>query len=74
MTTRANIEQMKTKIVFESLPKTFQDVISIARRLGIQYVWIDSLCIIQTDLLDWELESAKMSDIYANAYLTIAAS
>lgn len=56
------------------IPKTFQDAIIVTRYLGFHYVWIDSLCILQDDNDDWAQESAKMSSIYANAVLTIAAS
>ncbi|KAK1994877.1 heterokaryon incompatibility protein [Colletotrichum falcatum] len=58
----------------ETLPRTFRDAVLITRSLGIQYIWIDSLCIIQGSKEDWELESAKMGAIYASSYLTIAAS
>ncbi|KAK1502880.1 hypothetical protein CTAM01_04869 [Colletotrichum tamarilloi] len=37
-----------------SLSKTFQDAVLVTRRLGIKYIWIDSLCIIQDSKLDWE--------------------
>ena len=46
----------------------------LTRVLQVRYLWIDSLCIIQTDRSDWERESARMADVYRNAYLTIAAS
>jgi hypothetical protein len=46
--------------------------VTILRKLDIKYVWIDSLCIIQDSEADWLKESAKMADIYLNAYLTIA--
>ena len=59
---------------WEDIPKTFQDAIIVTHFLGFQYLWIDSLCIIQDDLNDWAEESAKMSTIYADATLTIAAS
>ncbi|PQE31333.1 het domain-containing protein [Rutstroemia sp. NJR-2017a WRK4] len=51
----------------------FWDVALIAYRLGVKYVWIDSICIIQDDAEDWRRESAKMADYYQNAWLTIAA-
>jgi hypothetical protein len=41
--------------------------------LGIRYLWIDALCIIQGDESDWRREAAQMASIYRNAYLTIAA-
>jgi hypothetical protein len=71
-TTRGNFEAHKNGIEFHHLPKTFQDLIVVARALHIQYIWIDALCIIQKDRSDWELESNKMAEIYHNSYLTVA--
>lgn len=72
-TTRATLRQRKTCIDWSDLPRTFQDTITFARRIKLQYIWIDSLCIIQDDRLDWETESAVMANIYSNAYITLAA-
>jgi Heterokaryon incompatibility protein (HET) len=47
------------------------DAVAVTRRLGIRYLWVDSLCIIQDDGGDWEAESALMGPIYSNAYVTI---
>ncbi|KAH8883175.1 HET-domain-containing protein, partial [Thozetella sp. PMI_491] len=58
---------------FTFLPKNFRDAIVITRKLGVRYIWIDSLCIIQGNPEDWKRESAKMADIYRHAKLTIAA-
>ena len=60
-------------IKLETLPKTFQEAIQTTRNLGIRYIWIDSLCIVQDDADDWAKESAMMASIYRNAYLTLAA-
>jgi len=57
----------------ERLPKTFSDAILVAHRLGIPYLWIDSLCIVQADESDWAVESSRMAAVYSNSYLTIAA-
>jgi hypothetical protein len=57
----------------DQLPRTFQDAIAMTRRLGVRYIWIDSLCICQDDMQDWERESARMAAVYSNTYLTIAA-
>ena len=43
------LEQRMSRILFEELPRTFRDAVDISRRLGAQYLWIDSLCIIQDD-------------------------
>jgi hypothetical protein len=61
-------------IAFEDLPRTFQDFVNIARSIGIKYIWIDSLCIIQGNSRDWHSEAAKMGDVYRNAAFVIAAS
>ncbi|CZR68235.1 uncharacterized protein PAC_18134 [Phialocephala subalpina] len=71
--TKATIHHRRNSIQWEELSKTFQDAVTITRRLGIPYLWIDSLCIIQDDLEDWKEQSSKMLDIYNGAYLTIAA-
>lgn len=57
----------------EALSRTFTDAIETARVLGFQYIWIDSLCIIQDCPDDWKFEAETMCDVYANASLTIAA-
>lgn len=69
-----NIEAHGRGVKIEALPRTFQDTILICKELGIQYIWIDSLCIVQDSVSDWEVESAKMGSAYKNAHLTIAAS
>jgi hypothetical protein len=56
------------------LPATYQDAIKMCQRIGIYFIWIDSLCIIQDNLTDWELESAKMGPVYQYSYITITAS
>jgi hypothetical protein len=60
-------------IQMTAIPKTYHDAITITRELGIQYLWIDSLCIIQDDVKDWEQEAARMASVYENAQVTIAA-
>ncbi|KAL7925629.1 HET domain-containing protein [Trichoderma austrokoningii] len=68
-----NIEKLKNEIPWNSLSKTFQDAIDFSRTIGIEYLWIDSLCIIQNSANDWEIEAAKMADSYANCHITLAA-
>jgi hypothetical protein len=68
-----NINDMKTKIEYERLPQNFKDAIVIAQRIGIEYLWIDSLCIIQDQEKDWDYESKWMGSIYAHAELVISA-
>lgn len=71
-----NIEQrQKEGFDLSILPQTFQDVVTVTRTLGKQYLWIDSLCIIQygDDFADWRKEAQRMEAVFRNAYCTIAA-
>ncbi|KAI1374224.1 HET-domain-containing protein [Hypoxylon crocopeplum] len=72
-TLTTTIAEFKNEIPWSMLSKTFQDAVDICRRLHIDYLWIDSLCIIQDSKEDWREQSLLMADIYENAYLTIAA-
>jgi hypothetical protein len=72
-TTAANLANRCRGFNVDALPKTFQEAIDITRKLGIKFLWIDALCIIQDDSSDWEREAVKMSQVYGNAYLTLAA-
>jgi hypothetical protein len=73
ITTKANMASHMSLISWEEMPKTFQEAITFARSLEIQFLWIDSLCIIQDDQDDWYRESARMTSIYANSFITFAA-
>jgi hypothetical protein len=57
----------------ESLPQTLQDAVRVTQQLGIQYLWVDSICIIQDSGKDKSHEVSKMAEIYKQAYLTICA-
>jgi hypothetical protein len=72
-TTEESYEARIAGISLSHLPKTFLDAVIIARHLSIRYVWIDSLCIMQENQDDWARESGRMTAVYSNAYLVIAA-
>ncbi|KAK8236004.1 heterokaryon incompatibility protein-domain-containing protein [Phyllosticta capitalensis] len=72
-TTRDNLCRHLEGIPWDDLPKTFQDAVNFVRRLGERYIWIDSLCIMQDSTEDWTEESGKMTSIYQNSIITIAA-
>ncbi|CAJ0554891.1 Ff.00g134040.m01.CDS01 [Fusarium sp. VM40] len=73
-TTKATLQDRKHQIRIADLPATQRDTIKLTSELGIQYLWIDSICICQDDHEDWERESAKMTSVYDHSYLTVAAS
>jgi hypothetical protein len=72
-TTTKTIDSFRTQISWSLLPKSFRDAICFIRRLGIEYIWIDSLCIIQDNGEDKAREIGQMANVYSNAFLTIAA-
>jgi hypothetical protein len=57
----------------EAMPKTLRDVILVTRELGLRYIWIDALCIIQDSPQDWVEQAEKMAGIYQDAELTVSA-
>lgn len=69
----SNVETMKHSIPLHELPQTFQDALHFTKNLGLRYLWIDSLCIIQDSEEDWQKESARMCFVYTNSYCNIAA-
>ena len=62
-----------TRILVQSLPQSFQDAIVIARQLGIRYIWIDCLCIIQDSPKDFQAEASQMHRVYGGSYCNISA-
>ena len=72
-TTKATLEAHCREIPLQEVPATFTDAIAVTRSIGVQYLWIDSLAIIQDDPDDWKREAEMMGDVYAYAYITIAA-
>jgi hypothetical protein len=72
-TTQGNISDRQVRLSIADLPLTFRDAVQVARGLKVQYLWIDSLCIMQGEGGDWKEESKRMEDVYTSAYCTIAA-
>ena len=73
--TKTTEPSLSDSISWESLPILFQNAISVCRRLGIPFLWIDALCIFQgeDEQDEWKQEAAHMADIYQNAFVPIFA-
>lgn len=69
-----NETSFRDSIPFENLPRTFQHAIEMTRQLGVRYLWIDALCIVQDSRDDWLAEGAAMADVYKNAFCNLSAS
>ncbi|KAL8863988.1 MAG: hypothetical protein Q9198_010179 [Flavoplaca austrocitrina] len=61
-------------IAVKELPKTLQDAVHVTRSLGVQYLWIDALCICQDDDSDKDMQIPFMNEYYRSAVAVISAS
>lgn len=73
-TTTLNLQQRLLGFSLRQLPQTIQDAVFVTQALGVQYLWVDALCIVQDDIRDKEDQIYVMGDIYAHACLAILAS
>lgn len=72
-TTHKTLRARTEGITIAELPQTFQDSVVLTQSLGLRYLWIDSMCIIQDDADDWAREAAQMANVYRNAHLVLNA-
>jgi heterokaryon incompatibility protein (HET) len=73
LTTSNTIKEYKRNIPWNLLPATFRDAVTVAWQLGLRYLWIDCLCVMQDSKEDWCRESGAMSSIFQKAFITLAA-
>lgn len=69
-----DVKNFKRSIPYNKLPATFKHAVDCTRQLGIPYIWIDSICIIQGPGGDFGDEAKRMEDVFSGAYCVIAAS
>ncbi|KAK4188745.1 heterokaryon incompatibility protein-domain-containing protein [Podospora australis] len=75
-TTSSNFEERRVQregILVGQLPKTLQHAVIVTRYLGLRYLWVDALCILQGNQEDWERESGNMAAVFRNAELVLGA-
>jgi len=73
ITTTPTLQSRMQTMTSLSLPQTYRDAVQLTRYLGIRYLWIDSLCILQDSVVDWAEQSALMGDVYRHSVLNISA-
>jgi hypothetical protein len=56
-----------------ALPEAIQDAVRVTRSIGIRYLWVDALCILQDSEADKVVELTTMGSVYRNSTLTISA-
>lgn len=72
-TTRSQIAAADFGLDWTALPASIQDAVKVTANLGFEYLWVDSLCIIQDDPVQKARQMAQMCEVYENAALTIRA-
>jgi hypothetical protein len=71
--TSASLQSYETEIRISNVSPTLRDAFTATRSIGLQYLWVDCLCITQDDQDDWLRESATMSKVYGLSTCTITA-
>lgn len=73
--TTDNLSTLENGLPVSHLRKAFQESLIVAERMNISYVWIDSLCIIQSgdDQADWQEQSKTMERVYSNSFCNVSA-
>lgn len=79
-TLAANVEERSTPGFFARaenrarIPRTIRDAMAVAQKLGLRYIWVDSLCIVQDGGGERWLEAIrKMDNVYGAAHVVICA-
>ena len=70
-TEKASLTHRCAGLPKELMTPTTNDAIALARAIGLRYLWIDALCIIQDDKDDWLHESSQMNLVYRHAFVTL---
>lgn len=70
---QSTAEDLSREQPVDNLAKTFRDATDVAQHFGVDYIWIDRLCIFQDSPEDWQREASTMQDVYRNALFSISA-
>ncbi|KAI1009072.1 hypothetical protein LB504_003051 [Fusarium proliferatum] len=65
--------RLRSGIEVSDLSPTFRDAALLVHRIGFRYIWIDSLCIFQDSLREWQQEAKAMVDVYRHSFCNISA-
>jgi hypothetical protein len=70
-TTKDTLAAHLEELPVTRLPVGIRHALQITLNLGFKYIWVDALCIVQGDPVDWNAQADCMPHIYANAHLVI---
>lgn len=76
-TTKAHIKSLQEPNgvlkYMDHIPRAVKEAIELVRYLGLRYIWVDSLCIVQDSRDSLWLNLNMMDQIYGNSHFTLCA-
>ncbi|KAK0648256.1 heterokaryon incompatibility protein-domain-containing protein [Cercophora newfieldiana] len=72
-TVKSRLAEYANDIPLHTLPRTIQDALVVTRGIGLRYLWVDAMCIVQDDGDDMADQIGQMYAVYRSAYVTISA-
>lgn len=71
--TVANRTDLQRGFELSRLPRTIKEAVQVTASLGIRYIWVDALCIVQDDEASKAVEIENMGAIYGEATIALLA-
>lgn len=71
--TRNEYELQRPNALVGKVSKTIWDAIHLTEQLGLNYLWVDALCIVQDSEDDKVMQLGNMANVYAHSLFTIIA-
>ncbi|KAI8959988.1 HET-domain-containing protein [Daldinia sp. FL1419] len=71
--TGSSVGLLEAGMPVSSLPKTIRDTAWFTHAMGLEYLWVDALCILQDDTQNKGLEISRMALYYSQSTVTICA-
>jgi hypothetical protein len=72
-TVKSRVAAYEKDIPLHTLPRTIHDALIVTRGIGLRYLWVDAMCIVQDDGDDMAEQIGQMYAVYRSAYVTISA-
>lgn len=67
----SNLGQCKKDIDISTLPRPISDAIRFTRNMGVRYLWVDALCIVQDNPIEVSEELDRFVEYYSNSSMVI---
>jgi len=71
--TKETLPALTEGVSSSAFPQTIRDAVHATHSLGLEWLWVDSMCIVQDVEEDWKREAATMADVYRNCVVEVAA-